>query len=527
MFVSRWGTIVRMHHQAAQADEPGSRPLRVATAIVLSVSLVAGIAVCLLAGSTFSLWFFLGYAIPASLLTQRRPRNAIGWVLLAIGWTLCLASLEVRASPAAIAAGNLSLGDSLVAWGSAWGAFAVFPSVLALAILFPEGALPRGRWRAVSVALLAVASLLVLLAAFRPTLEVTVGGGEASVPYRNPFALVPDTALWDVVRFGQALTWFVSGELAIAALVLLVRFLRSGGLERLRLRWLVAAVVFLAVTTGLGALLSPLLGNVAWLPVAVAYPAIPAAITVAVLRYRLYDIDTLINRTVLYGTVTVVLAALFGFANVAAQRILEALTHQRSDIVTAGLAVAAALAFTPISRRLRPLADRLLPSRALLALLFVDIVGSTQKAVELGDERWRELLGQYRSVVRRELARYGGHEVDTAGDGFFATFEHATPAVECAIALRSGVQDLGIDTRIGLHLGEVGTRGETITGVAVHAAARVMAAASAGEILMSEALRNGVPDSKLATRDRGTHELKGVPGRWRLFAIEERSRATA
>jgi class 3 adenylate cyclase len=506
---------------ASSGNRPAlARPIRVAVAALLAASLLGGIAVSVLAGSTFSLWFFLGAAIPGSLLTQRRPRNAIGWVLLALGWAPCLASLSVRASPAAIASGNLSAGDSLVAWASSWGGFAVFPSVLALAILFPEGKLPTGRWRALTVGLFAAAVLPVALAAFQPTLDVTIEDSETSIPYRNPFAVFPDAPFWSVLRFGEALRWVIFAELAIAAVVLLVRYLRSTGLEHLRLRWLVAAVVLVAVATGIGALFSPLIGTAAWLPVALAYPAIPAAITIAVLRYHLYDIDTLINRTVLYGTVTVLLAAAFGVANVAAQRVLEQITHQRSDLVTAGLAVAAAVAFTPISRRLRPLADRLLPSRAVLTLLFVDIVESTRKAVELGDEQWRELLGRYRSAVRREIGRFGGHEVDTAGDGFFVTFEQPDPAVECAFAVRSAVQRLGLETRIGLHLGECETRGEKVSGVAVHAAARVMAAAGSGEIIISDAVRNALASSELVVVDRGAHELKGVPGMWQLYALD-------
>lgn len=279
-------------------------------------------------------------------------------------------------------------------------------------------------------------------------------------------------------------------------------------------------VVFVTLATAFGALFSPLISTAAWLPVAIGYPAIPAAITVAVLRYHLYDIGILINRTVLYGSVTVLLAVAFGLANIGAQRLLEQMTNQRSDLVTAGLAIGAAVAFTPISRRLRPLVDRLLPSRALLALLFMDIVESTQKAVDLGDAQWRELLARYRSVVRRELARYGGHEVDTAGDGFFATFEQAEEAVLCAVAARAGVARLGLETRIGLHLGECEARGEKVSGVEVHAAARIMAAADVGEILLSAALRKALPEPEFAVSERGTRELKGLPGRWELLVLE-------
>jgi class 3 adenylate cyclase len=498
-----------------------TRPLRAGITVLLATSLLAGIAVCLFAGDPFSVWFFIGYAIPASLLLLRRPRNIIGWLLLAIGWALCLASLTVRASPAALSGGELSVGDSLVVWSSVWSQFAILPLVMALAILFPDGRLPRGKWRALAVVVLVAALLLVLFAAFRPVFDVTVSENQKTISVRNPFALFPTAPFWSLLPVGDVLgSWFISAALWIAPVVLLARFVRSTGLERLRLQWLVATVVFLAAATILGALLEPLAGTIAWLPLVIALPAIPAAITVAVLRYRLYDIDALINRTVLYGTVTLILGGLFGLANVGAQRLLEELTHQRSDLVTAGLAVGAALAFTPISRRMRPLADRLLPSRALLTLLFVDIVESTRKAVQLGDEQWRALLGRYRSAIRREIGRFGGREVDTAGDGFFVTFEQPDPAVECALAVRSAVQRLGLETRIGLHLGECETRGEKVSGIAVHAAARVMSAAGSGEVLISEAVREVLASSELVAVDRGAHELKGVPGRWQLYALD-------
>lgn len=499
---------------------PAARPRAVLPALLLGAFITAGIALGLLAGDLFSVWFFLGYASAGSLLVWRQPRQVIGWLLLVIGWALCLASLSVHADPAVAARGGLTGVELIVAWGSFWGAFAVFGAILALAILFPTGELPGGHWKLPAVAVLVYATLLVAAAMVAPTINVSVGPGDTTVHLRNPVALLPDSPIWTAPPLGAAVNWAVAIELPASPLILLARFVRSAGVERLQMRWLVAAVLFLAITTLGGAVLSPLVGTVAWLPVAVAYPAIPAAIAVAVLRYRLYDIGALINRTVLYGTVTAALAVVVAVGNVAGQRLAEQLTGQHSDLVTAALAVAAALAFGPISRRLRPLADRLLPSRVTLTLLFIDIVGSTQKAVELGDEAWRDLLGRYRSVVRRELARNAGHEVDTAGDGFFATFDDTPAAVRCAIAARDGVQELGILARTGIHAGECDIRGETVTGVAVHAAARIMAAAADGEILVSDPVRRAAEQAGLGTQDRGVRELRGVPGRWRLYAVE-------
>jgi class 3 adenylate cyclase len=122
--------------------------------------------------------------------------------------------------------------------------------------------------------------------------------------------------------------------------------------------------------------------------------------------------------------------------------------------------------------------------------------------------------------VRQELARYRGHEVNTAGDAFFATFERPLDGLRCAWAIRSAVRGLGLETRTGLHQGECEMRGEQPSGLAVHTAARVMAAAGEGEILVSAAMRDALAQADLALVDRGRHELRGVPGEWQLYAAE-------
>ncbi len=124
-------------------------------------------------------------------------------------------------------------------------------------------------------------------------------------------------------------------------------------------------------------------------------------------------------------------------------------------------------------------------------------------------------------MVRRELTRTGGHEVDTAGDGFFATFDRPDAGLRCAWQLRAGANRLGLETRSGLHVGECETRGEKVTGVAVHVAARVMSLAGPGEILMSDAQREAVSREEISLRDRGRHELKSVPGEWQLYGVQE------
>ncbi len=246
---------------------------------------------------------------------------------------------------------------------------------------------------------------------------------------------------------------------------------------------------------------------------------LPVAVAVAILRYRLYDIDLLINRTVLYVSVTAVLVALFTILSTLAQRAVEAVAGQRSGLVDVTLLIAVALGFAPIRKRIQPFVDHLLPARGLLTLLFTDIVGSTERAVALGDDRWRTLLDTYRAAVRRELARFGGREIDTAGDGFFATFERPPQAVACAIPLRGVLHGLGLDSRIGLHAGECELRGERVSGLNVIVAARIMATARANEIVVSDELRNLLAGADFGFRDHGVESLKGVPGEWRLSTV--------
>ncbi len=157
--------------------------------------------------------------------------------------------------------------------------------------------------------------------------------------------------------------------------------------------------------------------------------------------------------------------------------------------------------------------------RVLATILFVDMVGSTERAVSVGDSAWRGMLGRFQATIRRELSRYGGRELDAAGDGFFVSFEGPARAIRCADALRGAVREVGIEVRCGLHAGECEVVGGKLAGVAVHVGARVAALASAGEVLVSQTVRDLVAGSEIGLEDRGTRELKGIPGEWRIFAV--------
>jgi class 3 adenylate cyclase len=158
--------------------------------------------------------------------------------------------------------------------------------------------------------------------------------------------------------------------------------------------------------------------------------------------------------------------------------------------------------------------------RSLATVLFTDIVGSTHQAGQLGDRRWRYLLDEHHARVRRLLDRFRGIEVDTAGDGFFATFDGPARAIRCACAMRDAVRELGIEIRAGLHTGEVERKGAAVTGLAVHVGARVAALAQASEVLVTSTVQMLVLGSGIGFADRGLHELKGVADQWRLFAVE-------
>ena len=159
--------------------------------------------------------------------------------------------------------------------------------------------------------------------------------------------------------------------------------------------------------------------------------------------------------------------------------------------------------------------------RVLATVLFTDIVGSTQLAAELGDRRWRGVLEQHNTLVRRELDRFRGQELNTAGDGFLATFDGPARAIACAVSIRDQSRSLGLQIRFGLHTGELELTGAEIRGIAVHTGARVAGMAGSGEVLVSSTVKDLVAGSGLEFADRGTHELKGVPGEWRLYAVRD------
>ncbi len=165
------------------------------------------------------------------------------------------------------------------------------------------------------------------------------------------------------------------------------------------------------------------------------------------------------------------------------------------------------------------------PERVLATVLFTDIVGATAHAERLGDSAWRDLLDRHHALVRRELERFRGREIDTAGDGFFASFEGPARGVRCALAIRDALRPLGLEIRAGVHTGECERSGDKLAGIAVHIGARVAGLAEAGEVLVSRTVKDLVAGSGLVFVDRGRQELKGVSDRWQLYSAGEGQRA--
>lgn len=158
--------------------------------------------------------------------------------------------------------------------------------------------------------------------------------------------------------------------------------------------------------------------------------------------------------------------------------------------------------------------------RTLATVLFLDIASSTERAAALGDAGWRNVLNSYYAIVRKELSRFRGREINTTGDSFLATFDGPGRAIRCALAIALAIRQLGIDVRTGVHTGEYELMGDNIGGIAVHIGARIMAKAEPGSVLVSGTVKDLVSGSGIDFEDRGVHNLKGIPGDWRLFAAQ-------
>jgi hypothetical protein len=304
--------------------------------------------------------FFLSYAGVGVVLAVRRPGNAIGWILLALAWSFVLVNAPVIATTADLSAGTAAPWEETKAWLTGWSGDALFALFFVLTVVFPSGRIPGGGWARVARAALIVSAALVLLAAVAPTIAVNRVGVDVGVSVPNPLAVFPDAAFWGLSsKAGFTLPLVVL--MMIGAISVLVRFRRSQGLERQQLRWMMAALAFvpLAIIAGESILLvtGGAASQVAWIPALVAFMLPPLAVGIAVLRYRLYEIDRLISRTIGWAAVTAVLAAVFVAAILVTRAVLAPVTGS-STIAVAGSTLLVAALFQPLRRRVQRLVDR-------------------------------------------------------------------------------------------------------------------------------------------------------------------------
>ena len=302
----------------------------------------------------FTVLFFLSYAIVGLLLVLRRPGNAVSWLVFAIGFSFLTTTTWPNLDVSGLEAGTAPAWQYVLVWLASWAGSLTFVAYLALTLVFPSGRLPAAPWRLPAIALLGAAVVLAVLPALGTSMYVTVNASvEIVVP--NPIGFVP---AGDVLR---AAPIAVLAPLVIGVASLLVRYRRSRGLDRLQLRWLVATIAFVAASL-IGAFVTlavvgERVGDLVWVPAIIAYPTVPVAIGVAILRYRLYAIDRIISRTVGWAAVTAILGAGFAVVLLAVQALLAEVTQGRSLAVAISTLVAFAL-LQPVRRRVQSTVDR-------------------------------------------------------------------------------------------------------------------------------------------------------------------------
>ena len=347
---------------SAGTRRPGGRDKFVpgAASALGFLAFASGAGVAALGGS--ALVIYLPWAAVGAILVAKQPGNRMGWLLTTIAWVIALGFLPVRASTDALQALTAPPLVLAVAWfKSSW----TFPMTLnliaCLAIVFPTGRLPVGSWRRPAMLVLVALTTIASAAALWPLMSVQPDGLDHSILMPNPLRLAPPW-LDDGSRAFPSVAGPIAFALMVASIVsLVVRYLRSDGVERLQLRWLVTGLAAVGIAVPLGFVLFAALGStiegVAWLPAIIAFTMPPIAVGIAVLRYRLYDIDRIISRTIGWGVLTGVLLAIFGLAVIGLQAFLAGVTQGETLAVAASTLVAFAL-FQPLRRRVQAAVDR-------------------------------------------------------------------------------------------------------------------------------------------------------------------------
>jgi hypothetical protein len=328
------------------AADAGDRPLGLPGRITVT----AVVALALLLGLTSGTGLFEAapYGLVGGFLAIRRPRSSIGWLLLLGALSFAVSSLYSPASVAQLTTGAASPLVLAITVVQAWSGSPLIVVLFVVTLTFPTGRLPIGRWGQLARFALALVVLLTVLSAFTPTISVNIPSSSSGVTIANPLAVFPGWPGWNVLSDGPPITLLFT---AAGVASMFVRLRRARGVERAQLRWLVWSMAFIVVGFIVG-----LVGDF-WLPAIVAFCLPPVAIGIAILRYKLYEIDRIISRTISYAVVTLVLASVFVVVVLAAQAVLGPLTGS-STIAVAGSTLLVAALFQPIRRRVQRLVDR-------------------------------------------------------------------------------------------------------------------------------------------------------------------------
>jgi MFS family permease len=303
---------------------------------------------------------FIPFAGVGALLAIRRPRTSIGWILIGLGWSFAILMAPVQATAQQLADGTADLPSAALAVAQGGGGPAAFFLFALLAAVFPSGGLPTGRWGMLGRAALGFGLTIVVAGYLMPVISVNLAGSTAYAPVRNPIALLPDLALWRLVTRDDSIFPVMLVMLA-AAVSVIVRVRRARGTERQQLRWFATSLAFVVLSVGTGfagGLLVPgtSASGLAWIPAILAFTSVPVAVGIAVLRYRLYDIDRIISRTLAYAVMTAILAIVFAGIIVGLQALFATFTGGSTLAVAASTLVVAAL-FQPLRQRIQRAVD--------------------------------------------------------------------------------------------------------------------------------------------------------------------------
>jgi hypothetical protein len=346
----------------------GGPILLVAVAILGAVAAIA---------DPFTLIFYGTHALLATLLIIRRPRQVIGWLLLVIAFGFIGTTSEPDVDVPSLLAGTATWPDFLAAWISSWSGYATFTAYAALLLVFPSGQFEPGAGGRIGRVLVGIGITLTVLVAVAPEIGFNLNGGTTTIVVPNRLAVLPQLAVWSAVPLDMMIAPVVA-VLVTSLILTLRRYRRATGVAQLQLRWLVAAfcAVVLGVVSGLAiSVVASDLGGLVWIPAILAYPTVPLAIYVAVTRYRLYEIDRIISRTISWALTTGLVAAVFGLLIVGLQALLAPLTSG-STLVVAGSTLAAAALFQPLYRRVQAAVDRRFNRRRVDAQRALDTFGS-------------------------------------------------------------------------------------------------------------------------------------------------------